>query len=93
MDFRLDLVGVLTHKSICGPLLQADLDVIRHGDQVKEWFEALVDVIEVWIWCLWETEEDFSVVELLDKVMSLVDILIESEGVLVEICGLFKTRE
>ena len=84
MDLRLDLVWVLSHESIRSPVGQTLLDVKGHGDQIEEWFEAFVNIIEVRIWRLWETEEDFSIVELLYKVVSLVDIFVECKGLHVE---------
>jgi hypothetical protein len=48
-----------------------------HGNQVVEWLEALVKIIKIWVWSLWESEGGLSVVELLHNVVSFIDVLSE----------------
>lgn len=63
---------------------------MRHGDEVEEWLEALINIIKVWVWGLWESECGFSIMELNHSVVRLIDVLSQLKGCSDQILHLIK---
>ena len=66
---------------------------MRHGDEIEEWFEALINIIKVWVWGLWESEGGLSIMELHHSVVRLIDVLSQLKGCSDQILHLIKLSE
>jgi hypothetical protein len=81
---------VLSHKLVVGPILETSLYIVGDCSQIIEWLEADIEVIQVWIWCLWEIEKCFSFVEFFNFIYSFKQFFFKLIGISRELLRLFK---
>ena len=51
-----------------------------HGDKIEEWLETLVNIIQVWVWSLWESKGGLSFVELDNIIVRCINVLFQFKG-------------
>lgn len=60
-----NLVGVLLHQLVLGPVFETEFNLMGHRSQFKEGFELVIQVEQFWVLGLVLVEETFSLIELL----------------------------